>query len=350
MNPARQTNRYSRLNFGLFCLRIQPRRLVICSALAAMLVFLVFVALVSGSGRAGFAEVLAFLSGSDNEPARSLSIIGDLRFPRIVMALACGAMLGLSGAALQTLTRNGLADPGLLGVREGASLAVISLMIAFPQAPVAARPLIGMAGGLTVALAAAAIAGSLSRLRFILIGIGFSWLLSAVITMILTTADIDRVQTAMTWMAGSLAATTPDMLPVALICLVIGGTLLFATARAADTALLGDTAAIGLGVRLQSLSALRLAAPILLTAAAVSCVGSLGFVGLIAPHLARLMIGGGQIALLTGSSLIGAGLVLMADTLGRSLFAPLQIPAGIILAMIGVPALLLLLWRRRDQL
>ncbi len=118
----------------------------------------------------------------------------------------------------------------------------------------------------------------------------------------------------------------------------------------ADVALLGDRTAIGLGVRLQQLTVLRFFAPVLLTSASVSCVGSLGFVGLMAPHMARFVLRGGQVSLLCGSALIGALLVLATDTLGRLAFAPLQIPAGIVIALVGCPFFVVLLWRRRDAL
>lgn len=348
MKAKRIGGGYSLLQCFDLSVKLHPARLTMIIALLTVLALLVLLALVSGSGSAGIADLVAFVAGPMT--SGDLSIIGDLRLPRIVMALSCGAMLGLSGAALQSLTRNGLADPGLLGVREGAALVIITVIIAFPQASLMLRPFIGMAGGFAVAAAVAVLAGSLSRLRFVLIGIGFSWALSAVITLLLTISDIDRIQIALTWMAGSLATVSPEMLPIALTGLCVGAALLFAAARATDVATLGDSATIGLGVRAKALAAISLLAPVLMTATAVSCVGSIGFVGLIAPHAARMTVGGGQTALLAASMLIGAALVVLADTIGRTVFAPLQIPAGIVLALVGVPILLLLLWRRRDQL
>ncbi|HDY8473296.1 TPA: iron chelate uptake ABC transporter family permease subunit [Klebsiella pneumoniae] len=140
------------------------------------------------------------------------------------------------------------------------------------------------------------------------------------------------------------------LLAVAFCWALPGAIILFCTARAADVALLGDRTAIGLGVRLQQLTVLRFFAPVLLTSASVSCVGSLGFVGLMAPHMARFVLRGGQVSLLCGSALIGALLVLATDTLGRLAFAPLQIPAGIVIALVGCPFFVILLWRRRDAL
>ncbi|MCL8506626.1 iron ABC transporter permease [Klebsiella pneumoniae] len=277
-------------------------------------------------------------------------ILFDIRLPRILMALLCGAMLGLAGAAMQSITRNGLADPGLIGVKEGASIVVLALVLFFPAVGLVWRPLAGMVGGIAVALLVLTLARDCSRPRFILIGIGVSWSLAAAVGIFMTTADVRDVQTAMIWLAGSLQAATWPLLAVA---------FLLGAARGHHPVLYrpgGGRGAAGrpdrhrLGVRLQRLTVLRFFAPVLLTSASVSCVGSLGFVGLMAPHMARFVLRGGQVSLLCGSALIGALLVLATDTLGRLAFAPLQIPAGIVIALVGCPFFVVLLWRRRDAL
>ncbi|WP_333630828.1 iron ABC transporter permease [Agrobacterium cavarae] len=338
---------YVSVRIGMFSVRFHLQRCLVSLGLAILLLACAIAALAIGSGHAGFADALAFLTGMSSD---TYDVVGDLRAPRVAMALACGAMLGLSGAALQALTRNGLADPGFLGVREGASLAVIVTILSWPAAPLYLRPIVGMAGGLTAALFAMSLARSLSHIRFILIGIGISWFLSAIIALILVSADIDNVQAAMIWMAGSLSGVQPTLLPLAWTCLILGGGMLVLTVRAAEASLLGEITAIGLGVRTNRYRLIAIIASVLMTAAAVSCAGSLGFVGLLAPHLSRFIIGGGQAALLSGSALIGAGLVLLADTLGRTLFAPVQIPAGIVLSVLGVVLLVGLLWQRRHHI
>ncbi|EJK85313.1 iron ABC transporter permease [Rhizobium sp. AP16] len=350
MSVARQ-NGYHLVVLGPMSRRVHMRS---CVVLVLLCLFVVAMALVTaplGSHEAGFRELLTVLFDPAQATGESHQIIRDFRLPRIIMAVLCGAMLGLSGAALQALTRNGLADPGLLGVKEGASLSVITLILFVPSAGLYLRPLVGMAGGFLSALLVASLARDLTRMRFVLIGIGVSWLMSAALSVILTTSDIRDVQTAMVWLAGSLNAVSWDVVPIALVCATLGAAILFLTAAAADAAVLGDPMAIGLGVSLRRLSILRFVASVLLTAACVSCVGSLGFVGLIAPHMARLAIcGSGQSMLLAGSALFGAALVLIADSIGRLAFAPLQLPAGIVLAIVGVPVLLLLLWKRRNLL
>ncbi len=181
-------------------------------------------------------------------------ILFDIRLPRILMALLCGAMLGLAGAAMQGITRNGLADPGLIGVKarpRGPGAGAV-----FPEVGLVWRPLAGMVGGIAVALLVLTLARDCSRPRFILIGIGVSWSLAAAVGIFMTTADVRDVQTAMIWLAGSLQAATWPLLAVASWALP-GAIILFCTARAADVALLGNGPLFGLGVRLQQLTVLR---------------------------------------------------------------------------------------------
>lgn len=276
-------------------------------------------------------------------------IIGDIRLPRLLMALLCGAMLGAAGAAMQSITRNGLADPGLIGVKEGCSVAVLLLIFQFPALSMLWRPVVGMAGGLLTALLVVLLARDISRPRFVLIGIGISWAFAAGMGVFMTTADIRDVQTALMWLAGSLHAANWSLLAVATGWSLPAFALLLFTARAADVALLGSQTASGLGVRTSRLALLRVLAPVLLTAACVSSVGGIGFVGLIAPHMTRFLLRGGQVTLLAGSAVIGALLVLVADTVGRLAFLPLQLPAGIVISLIGGPFFLLLLWQRRNR-
>ncbi|WP_417691058.1 FecCD family ABC transporter permease [Roseibium sp.] len=341
---------YRILSCGRVSLLLRPYTAILCCVLAAVVLAIAIGALPAGSYHIPLPDVLKTLLHPQTATNDQRYIVWDIRLPRILMAVLSGAMLGLSGAAMQSITRNGLADPGLIGVKEGAGVMVLSLIVFFPTIGVAWRPVVGMAGGLAVALLVVAIARDMARVRFILIGIGVSWFFSAAISLFMTTANIRDVQTALVWLTGSLHASVWPLVLVATLWSLVGSAILYTTARASDVALLGDQAACGLGVRLKILSFARFAGPVLLTSASVSCVGNLGFVGLIAPHMARFAIGGNQVALLTSSALMGAGLVLIADSVGRLAFAPLQIPAGIVMAVLGVPFFLMLLWRRRHRL
>ena len=325
------------LAFASRQLLLRPAALKIAASIVLTLLALGLYSLSRGSYPLPASTLARALLAPQEMGEQPRFILFDIRLPRILMALLCGAMLGL-------------ADPGLIGVKEGASIVVLALVLFFPAVGLVWRPLAGMVGGIAVALLVLTLARDCSRPRFILIGIGVSWSLAAAVGIFMTTADVRDVQTAMIWLAGSLQAATWPLLAVAFCWALPGAISLFCTARAADVALLGDRTAIGLGVRLQQLTVLRFFAPVLLTSASVSCVGSLGFVGLMAPHMARFVLRGGQVSLLCGSALIGALLVLATDTLGRLAFAPLQIPAGIVIALVGCPFFVVLLWRRRDAL
>ncbi len=338
------------LTLGPLRLLLRPRLLKIAAIMVAIITLLLIYGITRGTLPIPTSAIGRSIFYPEALSAQQVYIVRDIRLPRLLMAIFCGGMLGLAGAAMQSITRNGLADPGLIGVKEGTSVVVLTLILVFPSLSLAWRPLAGMVGGLLVALLVIVLARDLSRPRFILIGIGVSWALSAAMGLFVTTADIRDVQTAMTWLAGSLHAATWPLLAVAAAWALPAVVMLYLTARAADVALMGNQVASGLGVRLSRLTLLRFLAPVLLTAASVSCVGSLGFVGLMAPHMARFLLRGGQVALLTGSALIGALLVLLTDTIGRLAFAPLQIPAGIIISLIGCPFFIVLLWRRRDAL
>lgn len=184
-------------------------------------------------------------------------ILFDIRLPRILMALLCGAMLGLAGAAMQSITRNGLADPGLIGVKEGASIVVLALVLFFP-----AVGLVSAAAGGDGRRHSGGPAGPDAGPRLFAAALYFNWhrrlpSLAAAVGIFMTTADVRDVQTAMIWLAGSLQAATWPLLAVAFCWALPGAIILFCTARAADVALLGDRTAIGLGVRLQQLTVLR---------------------------------------------------------------------------------------------
>ncbi len=306
-------------------------------------------ALSIGSLRTSPSDLLSLLSGEARGDIAAL-VIGQLRLPRILLALLCGAALGAAGAAMQSATRNALADPGLIGIKEGTVLAVVAALLFLPQLSPVWRPVLGLAGGALVAVTVIAIARSLSGLRFVLIGIGVSWLLSSGIALFMTMARISEVQTAMIWLGGSLHAASWLDLEMALPWVAAGFALLLATTRAADAAMLGDMVSTGLGVRASLLNAARLSGAVLLTCACASVVGGLGFVGLVAPHLARLCFGSSQMPLVLGSAAFGSLLVLLADTVGRTLFAPVQIPAGILMAVLGMPFFLFLMWQRRNVL
>tara|TARA_R110000868_G_scaffold92100_5_gene255502 strand:+ start:16445 stop:17509 length:1065 start_codon:yes stop_codon:yes gene_type:complete len=345
------TSGYYHIQIGPLEFRLHTRRTAILCLLALTVFGLGIFALGLGSQDIAPADMLSALFGDMNLSPSNRAILFELRLPRLIVAALCGAMLGLSGAAMQSLTRNGLADPGLLGVREGSILVILLLILSFPALPMVLRPVLGTIGGLAVAAATVVIARSTSSLRFVLIGIGISWLLSALVAMILVSLDNSDAQPLLLWIAGSLSSVTWKIVPVALGLFLVNSLLLFLTSRSSEILSLGGQSAAGLGVNLRKTSFIQLVAATMLSATCVSTIGGIGFIGLIAPHLAKLVTGNSsQISVLSGSAFWGALLLLGADTIGRVAFLPLQLPAGIVLAVIGVPVLLILLWKRRDEL
>ncbi len=197
---ARQ-NGYRLIGSASISRRIHLPTAIVLTALTLLLAILALAALLVGSQSVGFRDLADLFLAPENLNFQATQILWDLRMPRVLLALLAGAMLGLAGCAMQTLTRNGLADPGLLGVKEGASVAAILFALHAPIHHGFGRIAAGMAGGLIVALLVAAIARDLTRMRFVMIGIGISWALAAILSIILTTADIRDVQSAMVWMA-----------------------------------------------------------------------------------------------------------------------------------------------------
>ncbi|HBR4667439.1 TPA: iron chelate uptake ABC transporter family permease subunit, partial [Klebsiella pneumoniae] len=203
------------LAFASRQLLLRPAALKIAASIVLTLLALGLYSLSRGSYPLPASTLARALLAPQEMGEQPRFILFDIRLPRILMALQCGAMLGLAGAAMQSITRNGLADPGLIGVKEGASIVVLALVLFFPAVGLVWRPLAGMVGGIAVALLVLTLAHDCSRPRFILIGIGVSWTLAAAVGIFVTTADVRDVQTAMIWLAGSLQAATWPLLAVA---------------------------------------------------------------------------------------------------------------------------------------
>jgi iron complex transport system permease protein len=278
-------------------------------------------------------------------------VVNQLRLPRALVAFMAGAMLALSGAIMQTLTRNPLASPDITGVTAGASLVAV-LMIAFiPGASLALLPIGALLGGL---LAAACIyllslRGGDSPMRMILVGIGLAAVLGAAQSMMMVTASIEQMQAALHWLTGSIYARTWNHFWALLPWFVSLGFLTLFSARHLDVLNLGDDISRGLGMRVNRQRLLTLVAAVGLAAAAVSQVGAIGFVGLVAPHVARKLVGIGHVGYLLLSAMFGGALVLVADFAGRIFFAPYEVPAGIFTALIGAPFFVYLLWRHQER-
>lgn len=276
------------------------------------------------------------------------AIIWELRVPRVLVAAGVGAGLALCGAVMQALTRNPLADPYLLGLSAGASLGAVAFLLAGAALLMPVGAFIGAGAAMGFTLLVTQILGGATPVRAILAGISISALAAAATSfLIFWSATGDSYREILSWLMGSLSGVLwVDALIVLLAVGVIALPLLLA-GRSLDAFAFGDTAAASLGVDVARLRWLLLGATALLTGVLVSIGGAIGFVGLIVPHVVRLATGSGHRVLLPVSMLLGAIFMIWSDTAARSLFAPREMPVGIITALIGAPIFVLVLVRYR---
>lgn len=277
-------------------------------------------------------------------------IVWDLRLPRTLLAAVCGAGLAVCGAVMQSLLRNPLADPFILGVSSGASTGAVLVIV------------LGAGGGV-LSLSGGAFVGAVVSFglvlvlshtlggttdRVVLSGVAVMQLLSALTSFIvLTSADAETTRGVLFWLLGSLASS--GWSEVATGAVVLAGALVVCAgyARSLDAFAFGEDAASTLGVAVVRTRVVLMSVTALLTAVLVSSVGAIGFVGLVLPHAARLLTGPGHARLLPVSALAGAVLLVWVDTIARTMLAPQEVPVGVVTALIGVPAFVLILYRSR---
>jgi iron complex transport system permease protein len=275
-------------------------------------------------------------------------IIRTLRLPRALVAFAVGIGLAVSGAILQGLTRNPLADPGILGINAGASLAAVLLIVVFPSVPTALLPVSAFLGALAGAVSIYLLSWRQGHapMRLILMGIGLGAIVTAFTTVLVTFGEINSVSQALLWLTGSVYGRSWEHLWPFLPWLLVFGSLSWLLARDLNSMNLGEEVARGLGVAIEWRRSWLLLASASLAGSAVATAGTIGFVGLMAPHLARRMVGPAHEGLIPVAALVGGVLVMLSDWAGRSLFAPIEIPCGLITSLLGAPFFLYLLYRR----
>lgn len=328
-------------------LALPHRGLLVAFGLLAALLAVIALSLMSGSYPLEFSGVRQTLTGAPPDQMAA-TVVWEFRFPRLLAAILVGAMLGLSGAILQNVTLNPLADPSLVGVSQGASLAVVTLIVVFPGAEGMLRPVAAFGGALAVAALIQGLAAGRSggaTMRFILTGIGIAAFLAALTSALLTYGQVAQAMSALGWLSGSIhSAGWDDVQGLALAGLVLLPALVWAVGPLSALRF-GSEMATGLGVAVRPARIGLITLAVALAAFAVASVGPLGFVGLVAPHLARRFArtGTGMGLLLTG--LTGGLLVAGADLFGRTAFGTVQIPAGIVTSLLGVPVLVLVILR-----
>lgn len=328
-----------------------PRRLP--RPLALWLGMLGLLAAAAVSLAAGPAPVswLDWLTGDADPLARTVLL--DLRLPRVLLAALVGAVLGVSGAAIQGLFRNPLAEPGLIGVSAGAALAAVLVIVLFPNLPRAvAVPIAAVLGAVLAVWAVLAVArhaGQGQVATALLAGIAINATAGAGIGILTTVADDAALRGLTFWLFGSLSRADWPLVAMAAPALLLPILLLPRDATGLNALLLGEPAAGHLGIAVRALKRRIVVLVMLGVGVAVAFTGIIGFVGLIVPHIARSLLGPDHRVVIPASALCGAVLLMLADALARSLAGPAELPIGVVTAVLGGPFFLWLLWQGRGQ-
>ena len=320
----------------------KTRQLLILNGLLILIVAAAILSVNSGYARIPFSTAVHSIFQPHTDGASV--VVAQFRVPRIVLAVLCGMGLALAGCVMQTVTGNPLADPGILGINAGAGFAVMLFLTFFPALHIrtmAYQPIFAIAGGLCTTGLLYLFAkrnGKLLPIYFLLGGIGLASLFSSFMLIMAANMDNSSYQLVARWLAGNIWGTSWHQVLALLPYMLILVPFLLTKSN-----ILEDYGVTGIAVEREL--RLLLIASVALTSACVAVSGGVGFVGLVAPHMARRLIGGRHHALMPASMLLGALLLLLADTLGRSAFQPREIPVGIVISVLSAPYFLFLLRR-----
>ncbi|MFB7710707.1 FecCD family ABC transporter permease [Streptomyces sp. NPDC056105] len=335
---------YSVVRAGRAAFLLHRRAAVVAVSLVVLLAAACLAYLCVGESFIAPAEVLKVITG---RPSPDELVVGTLRAPRMVVGLLVGAAFGAAGALIQTVARNPLASPDIIGISQGASALTVGAMT-FGVTSYAVLPYLSVLGGLLAAFLVYAFAwrGGLHATRFVLIGIGFAIALRSVTTLFMTKGDYLVAQQAQIWMTGSLNGRGwAEAAPLGWTLLVLVPFVAWA-ARAQRTVSMDDDTATALGVRLGRVRLGLVLLGVVLASVATGAAGPVDFVALLAPQIARRVTRTAQIPLLC-SALLGAFIVVVADLLARRLFSPTELPVGVLTAAVGAPYLIWLIVRSR---
>ena len=320
------------------------RKYLIIGGTALVLVILVVLFSTIGSVNLSLGEIISSLIHQDNSMV--MTIVYKMRLPRNILAVLIGANLAVSGVLLQSVMKNPLADPGITGVSSGASVAAIIILLLMPQLS-GALPLFAFVGG---AIACALVfimawKNGLRPERIVLAGVAINTILGGVISL-LSTLFSDRIQSAILWLNGSLATKTWSHVDMLFLYSLIGLGLSLFLIRSANVLQLGDESAKNLGFNVSRTRLVISAVAVFLAAISTAVVGIISFIGLIVPHIARLLMGSDHKYTIPFSMVLGAIVLLIADTLARTIGGSIEIPVGVITSIVGGPFFLYLLRKR----
>lgn len=325
------------------------KTLMIVTSILTVVVFLLSIN--AGYIKIPLNEVFATLIGQGT-PKNELTIF-DFRLPRIIMALLVGMGIAVSGAILQGVSQNPLADPGILGINSGAGFAVVLYMFFFQgttfltgMLSIFIMPLTALAGAFVAALLIYLLSwknGKVTPVRLLLVGIGINSAFAAGLIIFQMKMDSLDFMKAVIWISGTIWGTNWTFVWALLPWLIIFIPFAIYKTRFLDVLRLGDSIAIGVGVRIEKERVILLLVAVALAGASVSVGGGITFLGLIAPHIARRLIGARHAKIIPLTAVIGALLLLSADTLGRVIMAPMELPVGLVVSILGAPYFIYLL-------
>jgi len=323
---------------------VRKRNVLIVVVTAVALLIGAVAATSSGALGISFGALVDHVVGRAPLGARDLAVVTQIRLPRVVLAIIVGATLAVSGAVFQTLFHNPLADPYFLGVSSGASLGVTVAMVAgASSAGVIPAAFVGGLAAVGIAYLVGTRAGGQPTV-VILAGVAVSALANA-IQSYTQVRGINKLENVYVWLLGNLGRSDWGKIAVITCVVVPCWAVILAAAKTLDVLMLGESEARSIGVNVVVAQAVLIAVATLATAAAVSVSGLIGFVGIVVPHVLRLLVGPGHKLLLPLTLIVGGGFLLAADTLARSLVAPQELPVGVVTAFVGAPFFLFLLVR-----
>jgi len=317
------------------------RARVVSWSLGALVLVLFVVTLCVGTFQVSVVDAFRIIGGAQIQGATF--VVWDLRLPRALTAVGVGAAFGLSGAIFQTLVRNPLASPDIIGITSGASAAAVVAITMFGLNPALAAP-VAFAGALVTATLIYTLAwrGAVSGYRLVLVGIGMAAVLNAVVSYAMTRAEVTDAAEALVWLTGSLNASTWSRLPGLFLPLAVLLPAALVLARPLRGLQLGDDLAAGLGVRTERSKVVLIVVAVGLAAIATAAAGPVAFVAFVSGPIARRLARGSGLALVP-AALVGASVVLAADFVGAQLLGGVRMPVGIITGVVGAPFLLWLL-------
>ena len=326
----------------------------VLASLAALLAAAVLIGIISGSAEVGVRQVLSTLTGREESEVARLIIL-QVRLPRVLLAAVIGAALSAAGVAFQALLRNPLADPFIIGVSGGSAFgAVIAIsagldVLVAGVSPVPVFSFAGAMGTMAAIYFISRVRGRVPIYTLLLVGVIFNAFYSAVIMFITSVVDFTSVLRIVFWLMGNLTSVPYRNITVVAVYVALGCALLLAMCGRLNLLSLGEETAGQLGVNVERTKAITFFAASLVTGAAVSAAGMIGFVGLMVPHAVRLLVGPDHRLLMPASILGGASFLILADVAARTIIAPTEIPVGVVTAICGGPFFIWLLKARQDR-